>query len=112
MTCAVAGLLGALVLAACGGEAEPLDAAEPEHAPELTEAPAGTVREVAPTPEGIVYVPSSESLAVAVRDPDRLLVLDPETLAEQMSVPLPGKLRHLQATPRAPSSCRANRPTN
>lgn len=87
----------ALALSACGGP-EPLDAAEPEQAPALTAQPVGDVRAVAPGPEGIVHEPRSDTLAVAVREPDRLLVLDPETLVERMSVPLPGKVRHLQVT--------------
>lgn len=93
----VAAVIAAFVMSACGGQ-EPLDAAEPERAPELTAQPVGDVRAVAPGPEGIVHEPRSDTLAVAVRAPDRLLVLDPETLAERMSVPLPGKVRHLQVT--------------
>ena len=91
-------LLPSLILAACGGGEAPPDAAEPERAPELTEKPAGSVRRVAPFPEGIVYEPASDSLAVAVREPDRLLILDPKSLRVRRSVPLPGKVRHLQVT--------------
>lgn len=87
----------AALLTACGGDAEP-DAAEPERAPALTVVPAGTVRPVAPSPEGIVYEPRSGSVAVAVREPDRLLVLDPRSLDQLLRVPLPGKARHLQVT--------------
>ena len=47
-----------------------------------------------------------------MRDPDRLLVLDPETLAERMSVPLPGKVRHLQAIPQGTVRVRASRPND
>lgn len=91
-------LLASLVLAACGGGETPLDAAEPEQAPELAEEPVGSVRRVAPLPEGVVYEPMSDSLAVAVREPERLLILDPMTLRERRSVPLLGKVRHLQVT--------------
>lgn len=90
-------VLASWTVASCTGE-EPLDAAEPERAPELTAAPAGFVRPVAPGAEGIVHEPSTDLLAVAVRDPDRLLVLDPRTLVERRSVPLAGKVRHLQVT--------------
>ncbi len=86
----------ALAVPGCGGDA--LDAAEPAAGPAPTQEPAGKVRTVAPGPEGLVYDPSSGSLAVAVRDPERLLILDPETLEERLSVPLPGKARHLQVT--------------
>lgn len=91
-------LIVSLVLAACGGGDAPLDAAEPEQAPELAEEPAGSVRQAAPLPEGVVYEPMSDSLAVAVREPNRLLILDPKTLRERRSAPLPGKVRHLQVT--------------
>ena len=90
--------------AACGSstEAAPDDAkkaAEPATSPALTETPAGTSKDVGALPQGIVYDAKTDSLAVAVRDPYRLLVLDPETLAQRRSVELPGKVRHLQVTP-------------
>ncbi len=91
---------GALVLtlvaaAACSGSSRP-HAAEPATAPVTTAAPAGLVRAVGGAPEGIVYDPVTRQVAVAVRDPDRLLLLDPTTLAVRRSVPLPGSARHLQ----------------
>ena len=43
-----------------------------------------------------MYDAKTDLLAVAVRNPFRLLLLDPTTLAVQKSVPLPGKVRHLQ----------------
>ncbi len=93
-----------LLVAACGGtdEGEKQDgksAAEPAVSPALGATPAGTVREVADLPQGIVYDEKTDSLAVAVRDPYRLLVLDPTTLVQRRSVELPGKVRHLQVTP-------------
>ena len=54
---------------------------------------------MAPLPQGIVYDAKTDSLAVAVRDPYRLLLLDPDTLRVRRSVGLPGKVRHLQVTP-------------
>lgn len=47
-------------------------------------------------PEGIVFDPRGGVVAVAVHDPDRLLLLDPVTLAVRQSVLLPGSARHLQ----------------
>lgn len=97
---AAAGLLATALLAGCGDDggdaATPLKAAEPAGSPETTVTPTGTVVEVAPGPQGIVYDPVTDSVAVAVREPDRLLVLDPVTLKVRMSIALPGKSRHLQ----------------
>ncbi len=96
-----------LVAAGCGssGESEAegagdgRSAAEPAKSPPLSVEPAGTVVQVAPRPQGIVHDARTDSLAVAVRDPYRLLVLDPVTLEQRRSVELPGKVRHLQVTP-------------
>lgn len=102
----VPGLLVALLLAlpGCGASGEPpaddgRKAAEPARSPTPSAEPAGTVVDVAPRPQGIAYDAASDSLAVAVRDPYRLLVLDPTTLEERLSVELPGKTRHLQVIP-------------
>jgi DNA-binding beta-propeller fold protein YncE len=51
-------------------------------------------------PEGIVYDPATKLVAVAARDPDRLQLLDPQTLTMRRSVPLPGSVRHLQLAAR------------
>jgi DNA-binding beta-propeller fold protein YncE len=53
---------------------------------------------VGAAPQGIAYDAASGSLAVAVREPYRLLLLDPDTLTPRFSVPVPGKVRHLQVT--------------
>lgn len=93
-----------LALTACGGGSEEeeaageLGAAEPAEAPEPSETPAGDVVDVAPLPQGIVYDPTTDLLAVAVHDPYRLLVLDPTSLGVRESVELPGKVRHLQVS--------------
>jgi DNA-binding beta-propeller fold protein YncE len=96
------GLAVLVVLAGCGhdepAKADGKKAAEPATSPALTATPAGTTHAVAPLPQGIVYDARTDSLAVAVRDPYRLLVLDPETLRTRRSVDLPGKVRHLQVT--------------
>lgn len=90
---AVAGLV------ACGsngGTKNGPGAAEPATAPPTSTAPAGRSKPVGDEPEGIVYDPATNLVAVAVRNPDRLLLLDPGTLAVRRSVALPGSVRHLQ----------------
>lgn len=106
LACAL--LLG---LAACGSDEETgggesagesaedgKDAAEPAEAPEPDAEPEGEVTEVAPRPEGIAYSAAEDALVVGVRDPERLIVLDPDDLSVREEIQLPGKLRHLQVT--------------
>lgn len=99
---AAAGVLAALTLAGCGGgdggTKDELGAAEPATSPELTAKPDGTVSPIGAAPQGIVYDAKSDRLAVAVRKPYRLLVVDPETYAVKRSVEVPGKVRHLQVS--------------
>jgi DNA-binding beta-propeller fold protein YncE len=77
-------------------------AAEPADSPALSTAPAGTVVPLDPDAEGMVFDPVTGLLAVAVRDPDRLLLAD-RAGAVQREVPLPGHARHLQlAAPGGP----------
>lgn len=94
MLCA---LVVAGTAAACSSDGGP-GAAEPATAPATSAAPSGVVRAVGATPEGIVYDPRSKLVAVAVRNPDRLLLLDPDTLAVRRTVPIPGDVRHLQVS--------------
>lgn len=100
---ALAVTAGLVALSGCGSGTAARDdgkhAAEPATSPALTTTPAGTTRQVAPLPQGIAYDARTDSLAVAVRDPYRVLVLDPDTLRVRRSVGLPGKVRHLQVTP-------------
>ncbi len=99
----------ALVLSACsGGEdggAEPTSnakAAEPADSPETTVEPAGTVVDLDPDAEGMVFDPVTGLLAVAVRDPNRLVLTDADGTTV-LEVPLPGHARHLQlAAPGGP----------
>ncbi len=98
----------ALVLAACssgsGGTpaAEPARAAEPADSPELTTDPAGRVVDLDPDAEGMVFDPVTGLLAVAVRDPNRLVLTDVEGVT-QREIMLPGHARHLQlAAPGGP----------
>lgn len=94
----VSALALVLALVSCGsdGGSKHLGAAEPATAPPTAAAPVGTTKSVGDEPEGIVYDPKTDLVAVAVRDPDRLQLLDPQTLAVVRTVPLPGSARHLQ----------------
>ncbi|QKE83270.1 YncE family protein [Arthrobacter sp. NEB 688] len=103
------GLAGVAVLVAgCSGGDEPKPTAdhharggagaEPALAPTPTVEPAGRVVPVGYSPEGIVLDPASGLLAVGVRRPDRLVLLDPATLAVRRTVTVPGTVRHLGLT--------------
>lgn len=94
--------LGAL--AGCSAETSPAPGtsasstagpAEPSTAPTPTASPPGVVVEVGYSPEGIVHDPVTGLVAVGVRRPDRLLLLDPTTLAVERTVTIPGSVRHL-----------------
>nr|MDQ3990227.1 YncE family protein [Actinomycetota bacterium] len=73
------------MLAGCGSEPagpprEPLPpAAEPAEAPEPTRAPAGRVVPVGPIAEGVVADPVTGLVAVGLRDPFRLALVDGRT---------------------------------
>ncbi|WP_369138275.1 hypothetical protein [Modestobacter versicolor] len=105
--CAAVLLPLSLALAGCSSTGPPADpapakAAEPADSPELTTDPAGSVVPLDPDAEGMVFDPVTGLLAVAVRDPDRLLLLDRDG-ATVREVPLPGHARHLQlAAPGGP----------
>ena len=97
-------LLPLALLAACGSAARPpgrpavLHAApEPARAAPPGTRPAGTVLELGGgRPEGIVADPVSGLVVVAVRGPDRLLLVDPARAVVVRSVPVPGSARHLE----------------
>ncbi len=94
-----------LLLASCGHSAHApiLHAAEPAVAPTTTGTPSGTVVAVGAQDEGIVYDSVTKLVAVTVRNPDRLQLLDATTLKVVRSVPLAGHARHLQlAAPGGP----------
>lgn len=111
---AVAGALSlALLAAACGG-GDPAAApstsgpatadgpAEPGAAPEATTAPAGRTFAVGEQPEGLV-VGSTGVAAVAVRNPDAVLLVDLASGRVTRTVPTEGSARHLElATPQGP----------
>jgi len=100
-------VLCCLLLAGCSSAetaapADEMRAAEPADSPALTTEPAGTVVPLDPDAEGMVFDPVTGLLAVAVRDPDRLLLVDRDG-ATVREVPLPGHARHLQlAAPGGP----------
>ena len=104
-------LLSAVLLTgtACGSDPGPTppeergqEAAEPADSPEPATAPAGRVVPLDPDAEGMVFDPVTGLLAVAVRDPNRLLLVDRDGTTVR-EVPLPGHARHLQlAAPGGP----------
>jgi DNA-binding beta-propeller fold protein YncE len=88
-----------LVLSACGVDR----AAEPAKAPPVVVFPGGRVIEVGAQAEGIVADPVTHLVAVGVRDPDGLVLLDGRSGARTARVALPGHLRHLElAAPGGP----------
>lgn len=97
-------VLAAAVIAGCGsappGAAPPTSelppAAEPAPAPVPTAPPAGRTVPVGAAPEGVVVDPQTHIVAVGVRDPAALTLLDATTGAVLRKVALPGALRHLQ----------------
>lgn len=71
-------------------------AAEPRQAPPPTGPVLGRTVAVGRSPEGIVVDARTRIVAVAVRDPDELVLLNADTGAITGRVPLPGSVRHLQ----------------
>lgn len=69
--------------------------AEPGDAPPAAADVSGTITSLpGGSPEGAVFDPSTDTLAVALRDPDRVALLDTESGRTQ-TVPAPGAARHL-----------------
>jgi DNA-binding beta-propeller fold protein YncE len=81
----------ALLLGACS----PPKAAEPAKSPPLSTTPAGSVVRAGVEAEGIVADPATHVVAVGVRSPDGLALLDGRTGRRLGQVALPGHLRHL-----------------
>lgn len=90
-----------LLLTGCGsaavGDLPP--AAEPARSPELTTAPAGRLVEVGAAPEGIVADADTGRVAVGLRNPDRLAILDGRRGLLLDHVELPESPRHLALAP-------------
>lgn len=97
-----------LALVGCGGggddaQKKPPPAPEPAEAPPLEEEPAGRVVEVGPAPEGIAADPETGLVAVALRNPNELALVEGESGEIARRVPLPESARHLQlAAPGGP----------
>lgn len=70
-------------------------AAEPARSPALTERPAGRVVAVGREPEGVAVDPVTHRVAVALRDPPALALVDGRTGRVERRVALPGAPRHL-----------------
>ncbi len=83
-----------LTMSACGSSGPP-PAAEPARSPALTGPPAGTVIAQAGGPEGIVADSPSGLVAVALRRPARLILIEMRTHRIARVVRLPGPARHL-----------------
>lgn len=103
---ALAGGALALLAAGCGTERSDPAAREPDprlppaaetaNSPELTRPPSGEVCPVGPIAEGVVADPRTGLVAVGLREPFRLALVDGATGEVRREVPLPGHLRHLQ----------------
>jgi DNA-binding beta-propeller fold protein YncE len=91
------GVAGAAVVAlGCGGSSDGLvPAAEPARSPPLNAAPAGRVVPLGHEPEGLVFDPRTGLLAAALRDPDRLALVDGRSGRTVGRIPLPEAARHL-----------------
>lgn len=94
-------LLAVLVLAtgcATSAPTQPVlpKAAEPAVSPQLTTTPAGRLVSIGQQPEGVVADPVTHIVAVGIRQPNALVLLDDRTGQVTTRVPLPGHLRHLQ----------------
>ena len=100
------GGLASVLLAGCSSpsrpepdtSATPLGGAEPSVAPEPSAEPTGAVASAGYAAEGLVADAATGLLAVGVRRPDRILVLQPETLEVVRSIRVPGSVRHLGVT--------------
>ena len=73
----------------------PPRAAEPARSPATDETPAGQVVRVGPGPEGVAADGRTGLVAVALRDPPRLALLDGRTGRPARTVRLPAPARHL-----------------
>jgi DNA-binding beta-propeller fold protein YncE len=92
ISCALIGCGSATV-----GELPP--AAEPPHSPPATAPPAGRLLPLGGGAEGIAADPRTGLVAVALRDPPRLAILDPATGRVRRQLELPGTARHLATVP-------------
>ncbi len=91
--------VGVLSGSACGRTDPPpaarTDVPEPAVAPTPAAAIEGTVVPLPGAPEGLAFDPVTNLLAVAVRDPGGIVLVDGTTGAEKTRIALPGAARHL-----------------
>jgi len=73
--------------------------ATPAPAPSPSASPSGTTWTAGPGAEGIAVDGGTGRVAVAVREPNRLLLLDARTGAVARTVPLPGRASHVTLGP-------------
>lgn len=92
------------LIAGCGGSTEELPPpAEPAKSPPLERPPAGREIRVGNKPEGLVADAQSRLLAVGLTNPDRLALVDMDTLEVKRRIALSESPRHLRlATPGGP----------
>lgn len=96
MTLTATFAVAAVAAAGCGSSAELPPAAEPAASPPLTRAPAGKVVRIGGNPEGIAADPRTGLVAIGVRNPDALLLVDGASRRIVRRVRLPESPRHLQ----------------
>lgn len=83
-------------MSGCGGSSHELPpAAEPARSPPATERPAGRVVHVGHKPEGMALDPGTGLLAVALKRPDRVALVEARSGRVVRRVALPGAARHL-----------------
>lgn len=100
---ALPSVLLAFASIACGSAGELPPAAEPAASPPLTATPAGRVVDLDDTPEGIAADPRTGLVAIGLRDPDRLALVNGRSAEVVRRVRLPESPRHLQlASPGGP----------
>jgi DNA-binding beta-propeller fold protein YncE len=85
----------------CGAERDAAQkkqppAPEPAEAPPLEKKPAGRVVEVGPAPEGVAADPKTGLVAVALRNPNELALVDGQSGETVRKVKLPESARHLE----------------
>lgn len=85
-----------ILVAGCGAEAARPPAAELADAPEQRVQPAGQVIGIGPLAEGMVADPVTHLVAIGVRQPPALQLIDSRTAVPVHRTELPGFLRHLQ----------------
>jgi len=97
-------LLALLALAGCGGgdpeetgapQLDPPRATEPALAPPTDGTPPGRIVKVGARPEGVAIDPQTRLAAVAVRSPDRLVLVELATGRVRREVRMPGTVRHV-----------------